>query len=191
MLFIVDIFNYFGGKIMPRKKNELWEWTKALMIALALAGIIRYLLFAPIVVDGDSMLPTLQDNNRMIVNKVVYSISDIERFDIVVFHATENKDYIKRVIALPGETIKYENDKLYINGELVEEPYLKQLRQENPERFTTYIEEMKVPEGQVFVLGDNRNHSRDSRHIGPISAEKIVGKANVVFWPFSEFRYIK
>ncbi|OZM58581.1 signal peptidase I [Lottiidibacillus patelloidae] len=176
---------------MPRKKNELWEWTKALMIALALAGIIRYLLFAPIVVDGDSMLPTLQDNNRMIVNKVVYSISDVNRFDIVVFHATENKDYIKRVIALPGETIKYENDKLYINGELVEEPFLQEIRLENPERYTTYIEEMKVPEGHVYVLGDNRNHSRDSRHIGPISVEEIIGEANIVFWPFAEFRYIK
>jgi signal peptidase I len=176
---------------MARKKNEFWEWTKALMIALALAGIIRYLLFAPIVVDGDSMLPTLQDDNRMIVNKVVYSISDINRFDIVVFKATEDKDYIKRVIGLPGETIKYENDKLYVNGLLVDEPYLTQFRQEEPERFTTFVKETTVPAGHVFVLGDNRNHSRDSRHIGPVNVDNIIGKANIVFWPFSELRYIK
>jgi signal peptidase I len=181
----------YGGRTMPRKKNELWEWTKALMIALALAGLIRFVLFAPIVVDGDSMLPTLEHKNRMIVNKVIYKISDIDRFDIIVFEATEDKDYIKRVIGLPGETIKYEKDKLYVNGELVEEPYMAKYRASQPEQFNTYVEEITVPDGHVFVLGDNRNHSKDSRLIGPIKVEKIIGKANIVFWPFSDFRYIK
>ena len=77
-----------------KEKNELWEWTKALLIAFAIAAFIRYFLFTPIVVDGDSMMPTLENGDRMIVNKFSYKIGEPERFDIVVFHAPEQKDYI-------------------------------------------------------------------------------------------------
>jgi len=105
---------------MVKGKNELWEWTKALLIAIGLAAVIRYFLFAPIVVDGHSMMPTLHNGDRMIVNK----LGKPERFDIIVFHAPEQKDYIKRVIGLPGDTVEYKNDVLYINGVAYEEPYL-------------------------------------------------------------------
>src|SRR5690554_5375568 len=105
-------------------KKESLEWIKAVAVALVLAFVIRFFLFAPIVVDGESMMPTLRDEDRMIVNKISYTIGEPERFDIVVFHAPENKDYIKRVIGLPGDTLYYLDDILYINGEPIEEPYL-------------------------------------------------------------------
>lgn len=113
---------------MARKKNELWEWIKAIAIAVLLAVVIRYFLFAPIVVDGLSMMPTLHDQNRMIVNKFSYKIGDPDRFDIIVFHATAEKDYIKRIIGLPGDHIEYRNDTLYVNGKAYKEPYLDQYK---------------------------------------------------------------
>ena len=87
------------------KKSELWEWIKILVIAAVLAAVIRYFLFTPIIVDGESMMPTLEDRDRMIVNKLSYVVGEPDRFDVVVFHASEEKDYIKRVIGLPGEYI--------------------------------------------------------------------------------------
>ncbi|PYZ98000.1 signal peptidase I [Alteribacter lacisalsi] len=178
-------------------KSESWEWLKAVAVALLLAVVIRFFFFAPIVVDGESMMPTLEHNDRMIVNKIGYNISEPDRFDIVVFHATHTKDYIKRVIGLPGDTVAYEDDVLYINGEAVEEQYLDDYK-ENANRmpftgdFT--LEEVTgyetVPEGHMFVLGDNRQHSKDSRHIGMIPYDEVVGKANFVFWPVNEFRIV-
>lgn len=94
-----------GGFLSWRKqkrKNELWEWIKALVIAFGIALIIRYVFFTPIVVDGESMMPTLKNGDRMIVNKIGYKIGEPDRFDIVVFHAPEGKDYIKRVIDFQG-----------------------------------------------------------------------------------------
>ena len=112
-----------------KEKNELWEWIKALLIAFVIAVVIRYVLFTPIVVDGESMMPTLNDGDRMIVNKIGYKIGGPDRFDIVVFHAPEGKDYIKRVIGLPGDTIEYKDDQLYINGKAYDEPYLDKYNQ--------------------------------------------------------------
>ena len=112
------------GELLAKKKNELWEWIKALVVAVLLAAVIRYFFFAPIVVDGLSMMPTLNDQDRMIVNKFSYQIGEPDRFDIIVFHAPENKDYIKRVIGLPGDTVEYKDDILYVNGKAYEEPYL-------------------------------------------------------------------
>ncbi|OIJ17815.1 signal peptidase I [Anaerobacillus alkalidiazotrophicus] len=183
---------------MSNAKSETWEWLKAVLIALLLAFVIRYFLFAPIVVDGQSMMPTLQNNDRLIVNKIGYTIGKPKRFDIVVFHATEEKDYIKRVIGLPGDSISYENDVLYINGEPVDEPYLNEYKGNTYNLpftgdFTLrdYTGHEVVPDGHIFVLGDNRQHSKDSRNIGFIPYERIVGSANVVFWPFSEIRIAK
>ena len=105
-----------------KTKNETLEWVKALLIAFGLAAIIRIFLFTPIVVDGISMMPTLEDGDRMIVNKIGYTIGTPNRFDIVVFHAPEQKDYIKRVIGLPGDTVEYRDDVLYVNGQAYDEP---------------------------------------------------------------------
>ncbi len=176
---------------MTQQKNELWEWIKALAIAVILAAIIRYFFFAPIVVDGYSMMPTLHDKDRMLVNKIGYIVGSPKRFDIVVFHATEDKDYIKRIIGLPGDHIEYMDDTLYINGQAYDEPYLAMYKQEvfdGPLTEPFIIEE--VPEGHLFVMGDNRRYSRDSRHIGPVKIEEVLGKTNIVYWPLAEVRLV-
>ena len=182
-----------------KEKNELWEWIKALLIAFAIAAFIRYFLFTPIVVDGDSMMPTLENGDRMIVNKIGYKIGNPDRFDIVVFHAPEGKDYIKRVIGLPGDHVEYIDDQLYINGEPIDEPYLAQYKAEITEGNLTGDFKLQdinpsldvIPEGHVFVMGDNRRFSKDSRHIGVVDIDEIIGDTNLIFWPINEIRIVK
>lgn len=182
-----------------KEKNELWEWTKALLIAFAIAAFIRYFLFTPIVVDGDSMMPTLENGDRMVVNKFSYKIGEPERFDIVVFHAPEQKDYIKRIIGVPGDFVEYKDDQLYINGQPIEEPYLDAYKAQINEGSLTYDFSLKdidptldvIPEGYVFVMGDNRQYSKDSRHIGIVPQEEIIGNTSIIFWPLSEIEIVK
>ncbi|WP_369802860.1 signal peptidase I [Sporosarcina sp. P20a] len=188
--------------MMEEKKtrSEGLEWIKALLIAFGLAAIIRIFLFTPIVVDGISMMPTLEHGDRMIVNKIGYTIGEPHRFDIVVFHAPEQKDYIKRVIGLPGDTVEYKDDVLYVNDEAYEEPYLDQYKSEVQdgtltEDFTLQdvpqIDAQTVPEDHIFVMGDNRRKSKDSRHIGAVSIDEVIGSTSVVFWPIKDFGLVK
>ena len=188
-----------GGLEMDEKKtkNEAWEWIKALLIAFGLVAIIRVFLFTPIIVDGESMMPTLEDGDKMLVNKIGYTIGEPKRFDIVVFHAEEQKDYIKRVIGLPGDEIVYVEDVLYINGEPFEEPYLDSLKKATIDLPLTENFELEdkigatiVPEGHVFVLGDNRRKSKDSRSIGAVPIEEIIGNTKFVFWPMKNIGFV-
>jgi signal peptidase I len=186
------------GDMMAKKKNELLEWIKALIIAVLLAAVIRYFFFAPIVVDGHSMMPTLHTQDRMIVNKFSYKIGEPKRFDIVVFHATVDKDYIKRVIGSPGDRVEYKEDTLYINGEAFEEPYLEEYKDQlidgpltEPFDLESIIGQDTVPEGHIFVMGDNRRQSKDSRHIGTVPIEEVMGKTSFVYWPISDIRFEK
>ncbi|TCP29167.1 signal peptidase I [Scopulibacillus darangshiensis] len=172
------------------KQHKSLGILKPLIIAVVLAVLIRYFIFGHIVVDGHSMMPTLHDHDHMIVNKLSYDIGKPHRFDIVIFHATKESDYIKRVIGLPGETIKYENDTLYVDGQKVDEPFLDD-KKRSVKGWLTYNFIAEVPQGTVFVMGDNRRNSRDSRIIGPIPLTKITGKAEVTFWPFSDFQVVK
>ena len=182
-----------------KQKNELWEWIKALVIAFVIAILIRYILFTPIVVDGDSMMPTLHDGDRMIVNKIGYTIGEPDRFDIVVFHAPEGKDYIKRVIGLPGDTVAYKDDQLYINGKAYDEPYLDEYKSQLTEGTLTQdftLQEIDptlevIPEGYVFVMGDNRRYSKDSRHIGIVSQDELIGNTSIIFWPIGDIKIVK
>lgn len=176
-----------------KTKNETWEWIKALLIAFGLAAIIRVFLFTPIVVDGVSMMPTLEDGDRMIVNKIGYTIGEPDRFDIVVFHAPEQKDYIKRIIGLPGDEVEYKEDMLFINGEPIDEPYLDKYKAELTdgqltENFTLEEKTLTkvVPDDHIFVLGDNRRKSKDSRHIGVVPIDEVIGSTKIVFWPFKD-----
>lgn len=189
---MVDEKRTGGGAMMAKQKNELWEWIKALAIAVILAAVIRYFFFAPIVVDGLSMMPTLHHQDRMIVNKIGYKVGEPDRFDIVVFHATVEKDYIKRIIGLPGDRIEYKNDILYINDEPYEEPYLDEYKKnliDGPLTDPFILEE--VPEGHLFVMGDNRRYSKDSRHIGPVPISEVLGETSLIYWPISDFGIVK
>ncbi|MFC4404599.1 signal peptidase I [Gracilibacillus xinjiangensis] len=177
---------------MAARKSDWIDWIKTIIITVIVIVLIRMFIAVPIVVEGPSMLPTLENNDRLIVDKISLIFQNPDRFDVVIFHATEKKDYIKRVIGLPGETIEYKNDQLFVDGELVEEPYLQEVKQNlDPNAtFTTdfTLEDipggsMTVPDGHVFVLGDNRKNSTDSRHLGFIPLEQIVGIARFSYWP--------
>ncbi|MFZ3576586.1 signal peptidase I [Virgibacillus sp. DJP39] len=179
---------------MSKLKNEWFDWIKALLIAFALAFIVRMFFFAPIVVDGPSMQPTLHNQDQMIVNKFIYSIDDPERFDIIVFHANEEQDFIKRVIGLPGEHVAVKDDVLLIDGEPIQENFLQQIKsQKEPNQTLTEgfrLEDLpggykEIPEGYVLVLGDNRNNSSDSRVLGLIPQDTIVGKTSLIYWPLN------
>ncbi|WP_226034964.1 signal peptidase I [Aquibacillus saliphilus] len=184
---------------MAKKKSEWMDWIKALIIAGLLAFIVRTFLFAPIVVDGPSMLPSLEDGDHMIVNKFSYVLGEPERFDIVVFHATANKDYIKRVIGLPGEHVAVENDALYIDGQKVDEGFLKleksMLEANQVYTYNFSLEDLpgdysEIPANHVLVLGDNRGNSTDSRLLGLIPIDQLVGNTKLIYWPLDRIRIL-
>lgn len=164
------------------------------VVALIIFLLIRHFLFAPVSVDGQSMAPTLEDQDRLILNK----IDKIDRFDVIVFPAPSepDKQYIKRVIGLPGDTIRYQDDVLYINGEPIEEEYLENsIENMTPgDNFTedfllaAKTGEETVPEGTYFVMGDNRQNSKDSRfsEVGFIDASTVSGTTNLRIWPLKK-----
>jgi signal peptidase I len=179
---------------MVEKKNGTLEWIKALVIALFIVFIVRTFLFTPIIVDGASMNTTLHDQERMIVSK----LEEPERFDIVVFHANEEQDYIKRVIGLPGDEIEYKDDTLFINGKALKEPFLEKQKENTNGDLTkpftladTAVGQSTVPEGHLFVMGDNRRNSTDSRQIGAIPIEEVVGTTSIVFYPIKDIRIVE
>jgi|SRR5699024_1269937 len=183
-----------------RSSREWFDWIRLFVIALVFALIVRKFFFSPIIVDGPSMQPTLYDQDQMIVNKFIYNLKDPERFDIVIFHASENKDFIKRVIGLPGEHVKVEDNILYIDGEEVDQPFLRH-NESTPIIYPIVTNDFTlemlpgrhdtIPEGYVLVLGDNRSNSTDSRSIGLVSIDQIVGKTNFVYWPFDRIHLVK
>ncbi len=188
-----------GGNNM--KKNWIYDLLWLVSVTIVLVGLRLY-VFSPIEVQGDSMMPNLIDGEKAIAVKV----GDIKRFDIVPLKAPDNPSlyYIKRVIGLPGDTVSYNDDVLYINDTPLSEDYLNAYKQElkatgNNEPLTPdfTLEELKgqqtVPDNTYFVLGDNRQVSKDSRseEVGFIPAANIIGKAKVSFWPPSQWGMIK
>ena len=158
------------------KKKELIIYGSIILAVI----LIRTFIVTPVRVNGTSMYSTLKNGEIMILNKLDYKFNDIKRFDIVVVKTSDNK-IIKRVIGLPGETLKYENNTLYIDGVEVKEPYLK----EKTEDFN--INELgykKIPSDCYFVMGDNRNNSKDSRIIGCVNKKQIQGSTKLVLFPF-------
>lgn len=154
-------------------KSLFWEYFPYVLVII---GIILFKSFvmAPIKVNGDSMLTSLYSGDVMILNRIEYRFSDIERFDIVVVDADEEY-IIKRVIGLPGERVEYLENTLYIDGEVVEDVYGSQ----PTEDFA-----VDVPLDSYFVLGDNRTNSIDSRIFGAFPKKKILGKTNFIIFPF-------
>lgn len=183
-----------------KKKNELVEWLKALLIALILVVLIRWLLFQPFIVQGPSMQPNFVTGQKLIVNEILYDIRKPERGEVIVFHVpSEGRDFIKRVIAVAGDTVQVEGDKVTVNGKTVSETYIQDAidqahsedRLYNSLNFpNTDFPDGKVPEGHVFVMGDNRSNSTDSRMIGYVPLEDIIGRADLIFWPLKDIGFI-
>ncbi len=170
---------------MGKKQNELWEWIKSIIIAIIIALLIRGYVVETFLVDGLSMMPTLDDYERLIVNKFVYRFREPEHGDIIVFQYSQDRDFIKRVIAKGGDTVRVNGEKVYLNGVPLEEEYVNEYPYGD---FGPAV----VPEGHFFVLGDNRNNSWDSREpsVGFVSPERIKGKAFLVYWPLDQLRLL-
>lgn len=186
---------------MNNKQGSEWFfWVKLSLIAITCAVVVRGFLFSPIVVDGPSMQPTLHDRDHMIVNKFIYHVSEPKRFDVVIFHASDEKDFIKRVIGLPGEHVAVKDNQLYINDEKVNQDFLKT---EDVEDLTNHketedfrLEELpgayqEIPDGYILVLGDNRTNSTDSRVFGLVSMDQVVGKTSIIYWPLNRLDVLK
>lgn len=153
------------------------------IIIILVVVFVKAFIISPIRVNGTSMYSTLDDGDIMILNKVIYNLESIKRFDIVVIK-TDNSNIIKRIIGLPGDTVEYKNNILYINGKKTEENYTRAvMRDYNIEE----LGNVKVPKNKYFVLGDNRLNSVDSRYYGFIDRKNILGRAKLVILPFKRF----
>ena len=165
--------------------EEIKDWIVSIAIAVVLAFFIRYFIVELYLVDGPSMRPTLQSAERVVVNKFIYRFRPPERGEILVFRYPRDpsRDFIKRVIAVPGDTIEIRDGRVYVNAALLNEPYILSKTRGNYPLAT-------VPDGHIFVMGDNRNNSEDSRFadVGFVPFDLIKGKAMLVFWPVSQLK---
>jgi len=175
----------------PKKslKREIFEWIMVFVVAAAMAFVVRTFIFEPVRVDGSSMLNTLTDSEFMVATKFDYLLGDPERFDIVICNYPNTSDgmyRVKRVIGMPGETMELRGGELYIDGQHIEQNFDMTENQ-------TYFGPYTVPEDHYFVLGDNRNNSKDSRSVmvGPLERSMIKGHVRAVVFPFGKMRLIK
>jgi signal peptidase I len=168
-----------------RLRRYLREVLETIILAVALFLIINAVT-ARIRVDGNSMEPSFHHGNYVIVNKLAYRWGEISRGDVIVFPSPENhdEDLIKRVIGLPGDRVWVKNGIVYVNEVPLDEPYIQA-------PMASDLREVVVPEGRVYVMGDNRNNSSDSRRWGPLEIEVILGKAVFVYWPALDFGLVE
>jgi signal peptidase I len=174
--------------------RSLVEWVAVIVGALVVALVVKTFLFQAFFIPSASMEPTLEEGDRVLVNKLSYDLHDINRGDVVVFELPEDKvgadgikDLIKRVVGLPGDVIETRDGIVYINDRRLDEPYLPEgtLTGDPSNGNNPAIERQTVPEGTIFVMGDNRANSHDSRYAdrGPIPIDSVVGRAFVLVWP--------
>jgi signal peptidase I len=158
----------------------LAAWARDLLVSLIVAAFIIMFLYQPVKVEGTSMLPGLDDQERIFINKFVYHLEPIERGDIVVFRYPRDpsKSYIKRVVAVGGDRVRIADGRVYVNEQLLPEPYVP--REFDDDRS---YPEITIPAGSYFLLGDHRSSSSDSRDFGPVSRRFIYGKAVFSYWP--------
>ena len=162
------------------------EWVGVALTALLIATLLRTFVVQTFWIPTGSMIPTLQENDRVVVNKLSYKLHGVHRKDIVVFTTPpgvpkDYKDLIKRVIGLPGDTVEGLNGKVFVNGKALDEGYLP------PGTFTSQFGPRRIPADSYWVMGDNRGNSTDSRVFGPIPRRSIVGRAALRIWPLRRF----
>jgi signal peptidase I len=191
-----------GGAEEGTKRRHLQntlEWVAVVVGALVVALVVKTFLFQAFYIPSASMEPTLEQGDRVLVNKVSYDLHDVNRGDVIVFELDDDdvgedgiKDLIKRVVGLPGEVVESRDGVVYVNDRALEEPYLDEgtVTGDPDDPSNPPIERQTVPEGHVFVLGDNRSNSADSRYPyrGPIPIDTIVGRAFVLVWPPDEIK---
>jgi len=177
-----------GVNPSPRPRAGFGIWVRDLIISLAISAFIIIFLYQPVKVEGTSMMPSLEDQERIFVNKFVYRLEPIERGDIVVFRYPRDpsKSYIKRVIGTAGDRIRIDGGQVFVNGEALDEDYV-------PIAYAdarSYPETV-VPEHCYFVLGDHRSMSNDSRDFGPVNQTYIYGKAVFGYWPMDKLGRVR
>ena len=165
-------------------RNEIRVWTRDLLIAIGLALVIIVFLYQPVKVEGTSMAPLLSDQERIFINKFVYRFEPIQRGDVVVFWypLDHSKSFIKRVIGLPGETVQIRQGAVYVDGNMVPEPYV-------PRQYEDVSDfgPVRVEMDHYFVMGDHRISSNDSRVFGSVASRFIYGRAVFAYWPVDHF----
>lgn len=165
--------------------RRLAIWSRDLSVSIALAVFVILFLYQPVRVEGTSMMPSLKDQERIFINKFVYrfGFGDIERGDMVVFWYPNDptKSYIKRVIALPGDKVEVRSGAVFVNGKVIDEPYVP-----DEYRDSMSVAALTVPPDHYYVLGDHRSSSNDSRNWGPVPRQAIYGKAVFSYWPIDK-----
>jgi signal peptidase I len=161
----------------------LRSWSRDLLVSVAISMFIILFLYQPVRVEGTSMLPMLEDQDRLFINKFAYRFEDIHRGDVVVFLYPQDhsKSYIKRVIALPGDQLRIDHGTVSVNGVVLPENYVPVKYEDDRSQ-----PEMIIPKGEFFVMGDHRSISSDSRDFGPVPRPLIYGKAAFVYWPMDQ-----
>lgn len=160
---------------------------EVIVFAVGIFFFIYLLIMRPHKISGQSMMPNFPDSEYLLTEKVTYYLRNPEQGDVVVFTPpiSNTDEFIKRVIGLPGENVMVQNGHVYINDKLLQEPYLKDTVLTTGGTFLTDGQEFKVPDGEYFVMGDNRPNSSDSRYWGPITKSAISGRAWIIYWPIS------
>lgn len=163
-----------------KRHDGLRLWLRDLFISAAASILIITFLYQPVRVEGTSMLPRLENSDRLFINKFVYHVSAIEHGDVIVFHYPRDpeKSYIKRVIGLPGDRLWINEGRVWLNGKPLRENYVPQVYRDDRS-----MAEIVVPPGEYFVMGDHRSISSDSRDFGPVERSLIYGKAEFIYWP--------
>lgn len=173
----------------PTLKEHIIDFIQSIVVVGAIFALIYLFIAQPHKVSGASMTPNFLNGNYILTDKVTYRFSQPKRGDIIVLKnpRDESQDFIKRIIAIPGDEVKISEGHVFINDYLLEELYLKKGILTEPRNFLQEDEEIKVGVNQYFVFGDNRNASSDSREWGPITKEEIVGRVFFRYWPLASF----